>query len=85
VIPSPAQTLLLLVAIVVAFLAGLAVGALNDPTETLTPVTVTIPTPAGNYKDVPLTMRGTNDNTWRYICDMQLSPTSSTAQCEYQP
>jgi hypothetical protein len=85
VIPTPAQTLLLLVAIVVAFLTGLAVGALNDPSETAPPVTVTIPTPAGNYQDVPLTMRGTNDNTWRYICDMQLSPTSSTAQCEYQP
>jgi hypothetical protein len=83
-IPTPAQTLLLLVAIVVAFLTGLAVGALNDPTQTA-PTVVTIPTPAGNNHNVPHTNRGTNHNTWRYICDMQLSPTSSTAQCEYQP
>ena len=83
-IPSPAQTLLLLVAVVVAFLGGIAIGALNDPSE-VAPTVVTVPTPAGNYQDVPLTMRGTNDNTWRYLCDMQLSPTSSTAQCEYQP
>jgi hypothetical protein len=86
VIPTPAQTLLLLVAIVVAFLTGLAIGALNDPSE-VAPTVEYVEVLSGDFDDVPLIMETTMGNTFRWTCDMHFTPAPNdehSAECEQE-
>jgi hypothetical protein len=80
---SPLQALVVFVLVIVAFLAGISVGSIDDQTEV--PPTRYVKVLSGDFDDVPLIMESTS-GTFRFLCDMHFTPEPGdehSAECEY--
>ena len=81
---TPQSILLSFITVTCAFLIGLGLGSMNDPTEAPAPEVVEVKVPHGDFEDVPLSMEVDSGNTFHWICDMHFGVERS-AECEYQP